>query len=154
MNRKQPGPRARPYRPCLQRQSQAIVTGKFTAKPHTRCHKQKRRPSSLCRARHRESWERRQQQELLPSTQAAKEQDRVQRRASSAHPHKHRDSRGLTERWKHRHVPLRGALRGLAALLDSRTHLRNTAQNKLGANWCMGWAGVLEAGELLLQPCT
>lgn len=88
VNRKESGPRAGPDRPCLRRESRAVTLREVPAKPQA-----KWRPGSLCWARRGRTGP----HQLLPSTQAAKEQDKDQRGASSACPHKHRDRHGLAE---------------------------------------------------------
>lgn len=84
-------------------------------------------PSSLCWARRGDT---QRQHKLLPSTQEVEEQDRAQRGASSAGPHKHRDRQRLREG----ESTGTSCSVGLAALLTSRACPQHRAQNKLGAN--------------------
>lgn len=143
MNRKESGSGAGPYRPCLRRESQAITHREIP-----------------CQALHSLSQAKAKAQLPLPGTaQGALAEAGRRGGSTSCFPalRQQRSRTGTREEQalpartstgtdmgsqrdgKNRHVPLGGALQGPAALLASRAHLHNMAQNKLGANRCMGW---------------
>lgn len=65
------------------------------------------------------------------STQAAKEQDKDQRKVQALPARTSTETDIDSQRWKTQAHPARW---GQAALLASRARLHNTVQNKLGAN--------------------
>lgn len=143
MNHKESGSGAGPYRPCLRRESQALTHREIP-----------------CQASHSLSQAKAKAQLPLPGTAQGALGDvgrRGGRTSCFPAPRQQRSRTGTREEQalpacsstgtetgsqrdgKHRHVPLGGALRGLAALLASRAHLHNAVQDKLGANRCVGW---------------
>lgn len=143
MNRKESGSRAGPYRPCLRRESQAITHREIPCQAtHSLSQAKAKAQLPLLGAaqgalgdagRHGGSTScfpaRRQQR----SRTGTREEQALPARTSTG------TDTGSQRDGKHRHVPLGGALRGLAALLASRARPHNVAQSKLGANLCVGW---------------
>lgn len=131
VNHKESGSGAGPYRPCLRRESQAVTHREIP-----------------CQASHSLSQAKAKGQLPLPGTVQRAPGD-VGRCGGSTScfpaPRQQRSRTGTREEQalpacsstgtdtgsqrdgKHRHIPLSGALRGLTALLASRTHLHNAA---------------------------